>query len=70
MELSTSLEILPIPQKGADISCKYHIMLSFTNTLVGIGLICDAICKFVFMEHDMTVYSPAGEAILTGWLEK
>ena len=45
-------------------------MPSFTNTLIGAGPICDAYCTVVFTKKDVTVISPKGKAILTGWREK
>ena len=44
-------------------------MTSFTNTLVGVGPICDADCTVVFTKKDVTVLSPKGNAILAGWTE-
>ena len=45
-------------------------MPSFTNTIIGVGPICDADCKFFFKKKFVTVLSPGGTAILTGWREK
>ena len=42
-------------------------MLSFANTLVGIGPLCDAGCYVTFAKNDVTVYNPCGRPILTGW---
>ena len=41
-------------------------MPSFTNTLVGVGPICDADCTVVFTKQYVTVLSPKGKPILTG----
>ena len=45
-------------------------MSSFTNTIVGVGPICDADCTVLFTKHNLTVFSPEGKLILTGWREK
>ena len=44
-------------------------MPSFTNTLVGVGPICDAACTVVFTKQDVTVLSPEGKVIIIGWGE-
>ena len=44
-------------------------MPSFANTLVGVGPICDAEYTVVFTKQDVTVLSPKGKTILTGWRE-
>ena len=44
-------------------------MPTFTNTLVGIGPICDAGCTVMFTSKDVTLYSVRGLLILTGWRE-
>ena len=60
---------LPIPQQCHEIPCEGYIMPTFTNTLVGIGPICDAGCTFTFTSKDVTVYSARVIPILTGWRE-
>ena len=45
-------------------------MSSFTKTIVGVGPICDADCTVLFTKHNLTVFSPEGKLILTGWREK
>ena len=45
-------------------------MSSFTNALIGVGPIWDADCTAVFTKKYVTVLSPKGKAILTGWREK
>ena len=55
---------------AADFPTTGYIVPSFTNTLIGVGPICDADCTFVFKKKDVTVLSPEGKAILTGWREK
>ena len=42
-------------------------MPSFTNTLVGVGPICDAACTVVFTKQDVTVLSPDGKVIIICW---
>ena len=44
-------------------------MPSFTNTLVGVGPICDADYIVVFTKQYVTVFSPKGKQIITGWRE-
>ena len=45
-------------------------MPAFTNTLIGVGNICDADCTVVFKKKDITVLSPKGEPIIQGWREE
>ena len=45
-------------------------MTSFTNKLIGVGPICDSDCTVVFTKKYVTVISPKGKKILTGWREK
>ena len=45
-------------------------MPSFTNTLICVGLICDANCTVVFKKKDITVLLPEGKTIIRGWIEK
>ena len=45
-------------------------MPSFTNRLIGAGPICDAYFTFVFTKKEVTVISPKGKKIITGWKEK
>ena len=66
---STSMATLPMPQVKADFPTKLYIMPTFTNTLIGVGPICDADCTVVFKKEDVTVLSPKGEPILQGWRE-
>ena len=66
---STAMATLPIPQVNEDFSTKGCIMPTFTNTLIGVGPICDANCTVVFKKEDVTVLSPKGEPILQGWRE-
>ena len=42
-------------------------MPSFKHTLVDLGPICDADCTVLFSKRGVTVYSPDGKPILTGW---
>ena len=42
----------------------------FTDTLIGIGPICDADCTVVFTKKDVTVLSPERKTIIKGWREK
>ena len=45
-------------------------MPAFTNTLIGVGPICDADLTVAFKKEDVTVLSPKGEPILQGWREE
>ena len=70
MVKSTATATLPIPQSAADLPTTGYIMPSFTNTIFGVGPICDADCKVLFTKKDVVVISPEGKTILTGWREK
>ena len=48
---------LHIPQLAADLPTKGYIMPAFTNTLIGVGPICDANCTVVFKKKDVIVLS-------------
>ena len=39
--ISTAKATLPIPQLAADFPTKEYIMPTFTNTMIGVGPICD-----------------------------
>ena len=67
---SSATATLPMPQQGHNIPCEGHIMPTFTNTLVGIGPICDAGCTVTFASKDETVYLVRGLPIITGWRGK
>ena len=67
-KLSTTA-ILKITQLKSDFPTTGYIIPSFTNTLVGVGPICDAGCTVVFTKQDVTIFSPKGKPILTGWRE-
>ena len=69
VEHSPSKATLPLPQLAADIPTTGYIMPSFANTVVGVGPICYAYCTVVFTKQDVTVLSPNGNPILTGWRE-
>ena len=47
-----------------------YIMPTFTNTLIGIGPICDANCTVVFKKQGVAVISTEGKPILQGFIEK
>ena len=70
VENSAAKANLPIPQLAADFPTMGYIMTSFTNTLIGVGPICDANCTAIFKKKDVIVLSPEGKTILTGWREK
>ena len=62
---SCATESLPVPQVGHNFPTEGYIILSFFNTLVGIGRICDAGCYVTFSKHDVTFCNPRGRPILT-----
>ena len=64
---SVAKATLPIPTLAADFPTTGYIMLSFTNTLIGVGPICDTNCTVVFKKKYVTVLSPEGKPILQGW---
>ena len=70
VEISTAKTTLPIPQLAADFPTTGYIMPTFTNTLIGVGPICDANCTIVSRKEDVKVISPEGKPILQGWREK
>ena len=51
VENSKAMATLPIPQVKADFPTKGYIMPTFTNTLIGVGPICDADCTVVFKKR-------------------
>ena len=58
VEIPTAKDTLPIPQLAADFPTTGYIMPTFTNTLIGVGPICDANCTVVFRKEDVTFMSP------------
>ena len=54
---SAAKATLPIPQFSADFPTTGYIMPTFTNTIIGIGPICDANFTVVFKKQDVTVIS-------------
>ena len=69
VEKYSAKDTVPIPQLAADFPTTGYIMPSFKNTLICVGPICDANCTVVFKKKDVTVLSPEGKTILTGWRE-
>ena len=63
-------DTLPTPQLAEEFPTTRYIVPSFTNTLIGVGPICNADCKVLFTKKDVVVISPEGKTILTGWREK
>ena len=70
MATSAAKATLPIPQLAADFPTTGYIIPKFTNTLIGIGPICDANYTVVFKRQDVTVISPRGKPIIQWWREK
>ena len=69
VENPSSKATLPIPKFVADFPTMGCIIPSFTNTLVGVVLICDADCTVFFTKQDLTVLSLKGKPIITVWRE-
>ena len=67
---SIAMATLPTPHFNADFPTQGYIMPTFTNTLIGVGPICDANFTAVFRKEDVTVLSPQSKPILQGWREK
>ena len=65
--ISTANATLLFPQLASDFPTTGYIIPTFTNTLIGIGPICDANYTVVFNKHDVTVFSPEGKPILWWW---
>ena len=70
VETSAAKATLPIPQLAEDFPTTGYIMPSFTNTLIGVGPIYYANCTVIFKKKYVTVLSPEGKKVLTGWREK
>ena len=64
-ELWAAMADLPIPQLAQDFPATRHIMPSFQHTPLSLGPICDANCKVLFSQEDITVFLPDGTSILT-----
>ena len=67
VENSSSKATLSIPQLASEFQTMGYIITSSTNTLVGVGPMFDADCTVVFTNQDVTIISPKGKPILTGW---
>ena len=67
VEISTAKATLLIPKLAANFPTTGYTMPTFTNTLIGIGSICDANCTVVSKKQDVTVISPEGKPIIQGW---
>ena len=70
VQISSETATLIVPQLEEYFPTTGYIIPSFTNTLVGVGPICDADCTVLFTKKYVTVLSPGGKPILTGWREK
>ena len=55
VEKPSAKATLTIPQLSEDFPATGYIMPYFTNTLIGVGPICDAECTVVFTKKDVTV---------------
>ena len=62
--ISTAKAMLPIPQLAVDFPTTGYIMPTFTNTIIGVGTICDANFTVVFRKKNVTVMSPDSNPIL------
>ena len=58
VEKPSEKSTLPILQLAAEFPTTGYIIPSFTNTIIGVGPICDADCTVVFTKKDVTVLSP------------
>ena len=70
MVQSTATATLFIPQLAVDFPTTGYIMPFFTNTLIGVGPICNADCKVLFTKKYVVIISPEGKTILTFWIKK
>ena len=61
--------ILPISQLASYFPSTGYIMPYFTNTIIGVGPICDANCTVVFKKKDIILLSTEVKTIITGWRE-
>ncbi len=62
---TATLDLPDLPPGTA--SC--HIMPSFVNNLLSMGVFCDADCSVTFTKHNARVTNNAGTVILTGFRE-
>jgi len=62
---TATLDLPDLPPGTA--SC--HIMPSFVNNLLSMGVFCDADCSVTFTKHTATVTNKEGKVILTGFRE-
>jgi hypothetical protein len=58
---------LALPSLPSNFPTKGHVMEGFHENLIGIGHICDAKYTAIFNEDNVTVISPTGTLVLTGW---
>ena len=63
---STAMSTLPIPQVNSDFPTKGYIIPNFTNTLIGVGPICDANCTVVFKNKMLQYYHQKGSLFSKG----
>ena len=57
---------LPTP---SNVPTKGHVMEDFHENLIDIGPICDAKYSVLFNDDAVTIISPTGTLVLTGWRE-
>ena len=69
VENSIAMATLPIPQVKSDFPTKGYTMPTFTNTLIGVGPICDADCTVVFKNKTLQ-YSHQKESLFSKGGEK
>ena len=60
---------LALPSLSSDLPTKGHFMEGFHENLIGIGPICNAKNSVLFNDDAVTIISPTGTPVLTGWRE-
>ena len=56
-----------LPIEGIPTGMFGHIMPSFRHNLLGIGILCDKDCKFLFIKRRVIIYDKDNKTFLTGW---
>ena len=60
---------LALPSLPSNFLTIGHVMEGFHENLIGIGPICDAKYSVLFDDDVVTIISPTGTPVLTGWRE-
>ena len=69
VQKSTTECTLEFP-KPPPAASKGHILPTFTDSLVGVGMLCDTNCTVVFNNSSFTVLDPQENFILTRWRKR